>query len=57
MGCGVELACPLCIGIDFSLEHRAFLETYYWDDPPEEKLESIDNWLQQRMEELGYEHE
>ena len=54
MGCGVGLACPLCIGIDFSLEHRAFLETYYWDDPPEEKLESIDNWLQQRMEELGY---
>jgi hypothetical protein len=57
MGCGVGLACPLCIGIDFSLEHRAFLRTYYWDDPPEEKLESIDNWLQQRMEELGYEHE
>jgi hypothetical protein len=54
MGCGVDLACPLCIGIDFSLEHRAFLQTYYWDDPPEEKRKSIDDWLEQRMEELGY---
>ncbi|KAH8596747.1 hypothetical protein B0O99DRAFT_107893 [Bisporella sp. PMI_857] len=54
MGCGVELACPLCIGIDFSLEHRAFLRTYYWDDPPEEKQKSIDDWLRQRMGELGY---
>lgn len=54
MGCSVELACPLCIGIDFSLEHRAFLQTYYWDDPPEEEQKSIDNWLQQQMEELGY---
>lgn len=53
-GCGVDLACPLCIGIDFSLEHREFLNTYYWDDAPEEEQKSIDNWLEQRMEELGY---
>jgi hypothetical protein len=54
MGCGVGLACPLCIGIDFPLEHKAFLRRYYWDDPPEEEEESIKNWLQQRMDELGY---
>jgi hypothetical protein len=54
MGCGVSLACPLCIGIDFSLEHRAFLQEYYWKDPPEEEGKSMDDRLQQRMEELGY---
>lgn len=54
MGCGVELSCPLCVGIDFSLEHKEFLKTYYWDDPPEEKWNSINDRFQQRMEELGY---
>lgn len=54
MGCGVELTCPLCIGVDFSQEHKAFLKKYYWDSPPEEEAESMDNRVQQRMEELGY---
>jgi hypothetical protein len=54
MGCGVELACPLCMGTDFSQEHKGFLQEYYWHEPLEAEQRLVDDWLQQRLEEFGY---
>ncbi|KAI1440899.1 hypothetical protein F5Y02DRAFT_322575 [Annulohypoxylon stygium] len=30
MGCGVDLACPLCMGLDFSEYHKDVLEKHYY---------------------------
>jgi hypothetical protein len=54
MGCGVQLACPLYIGIDYSREHKEFLERYNWESAPEDEQNSMDDWLRERMDELGY---
>jgi len=54
MGCGVNLACPLCLGIDFSREHKAFLEKYYREPAPEDEEKDVNDWIQDRMDELGY---
>lgn len=54
MGCGVNLACPLCMGHDFLLEDKEYLKTHYWDEAPaddeEERRERVNN----RLAELGY---
>ncbi|KUJ19687.1 uncharacterized protein LY89DRAFT_772164 [Mollisia scopiformis] len=55
MGCGVDLACPLCMGLDFCLEHKEFLRRYYNEDQaPDEEQEAVDAWIQQRLDEFGY---
>ncbi|KAI1778007.1 hypothetical protein F4818DRAFT_332151 [Hypoxylon cercidicola] len=54
MGCGVDLACPLCMGIDFSAEHKAFLQEHYWDEAPEDEAEDMFTLIEERLEELGY---
>ncbi|KAI1379846.1 hypothetical protein F4677DRAFT_296407 [Hypoxylon crocopeplum] len=54
MGCGVELACPLCMGIEFSSNHEYFLETYYSREAPKDKAEDMLELLEERLEELGY---
>jgi hypothetical protein len=54
VGCGVSLVCPLCIGTEFSLRHKAFLKAYYWDEPPAEVEKSMNDEIRQRLKELGY---
>lgn len=54
MGRAVSLACPLCLGVDFCMEHKDFLQTYYWDDVPDDEAEEMDAWIQDRLDELGY---
>ncbi|KAI1205520.1 uncharacterized protein F4807DRAFT_442890 [Annulohypoxylon truncatum] len=54
MGCGVELACPLCMGTEFSLDHKYFLDTYYLVTPPESEAEEWKDNMHDRLEELGY---
>ncbi len=54
MGCGVDLACPLCLGLDFMREDKDLLQAYYWDEmPDEEKLARICRF-ERRLDELGY---
>ncbi|KAI0380662.1 hypothetical protein F5Y04DRAFT_281689 [Hypomontagnella monticulosa] len=54
MGCGVDLACPLCMGLRFSGIHRAFLQEYYWDKPSKYKAKEMREDLEDRLDELGY---
>ena len=54
MGCGVLLACPLCLGLDFMQRDKALLETYYWDPMPEEEAEARSRRFESRLKELGY---
>ncbi|KAL8946109.1 MAG: hypothetical protein Q9222_007451 [Ikaeria aurantiellina] len=54
MGCGVELACPLCMGLDFMAEDKEFLEKYYWEDPPDEEAAARKARLNARWTELDY---
>ncbi|KAL8768193.1 MAG: hypothetical protein Q9209_005502 [Squamulea sp. 1 TL-2023] len=55
MGCGVMLACPLCMGLDFMQEDKEFLHQYYWEDPPLEEEATRQARLVARWRELGYE--
>lgn len=57
MGCGVDLVCPVCIGLDVAREHKDFLQAYYTGDTPEDEQEKMDALLQARFDELGYEVE
>ena len=54
MGCGVNLACPLCLGLDFMREDKRLLQAYYWDELPKEEEEARDLRFEQRYQELGY---
>ncbi|KAI4860283.1 hypothetical protein F4820DRAFT_437303 [Hypoxylon rubiginosum] len=54
MSCGVDLACPLCIGVQISQSHKAFLEGYLDETPPEDEAEDMRKLLEERLEELGY---
>ena len=54
MGCGADLACPLCMGLDFMSTHKDFLEKYYWDPPPADEAASMEVALAVRKRELGY---
>ncbi|KAL9016620.1 MAG: hypothetical protein Q9185_006032 [Variospora sp. 1 TL-2023] len=54
MGCGVTLACPLCMGLEFMFEDKAFLEQYYWDEPSPDEKAARDARLRARWAELGY---
>ena len=55
MGCGVNLACPLCLGLDFMQEDKSLLEHYYWEGLPEEEEERArTHKFESRLKELGY---
>ncbi|KAL9628107.1 MAG: hypothetical protein Q9204_006107 [Flavoplaca sp. TL-2023a] len=54
MGCGVNLACPLCMGLDFMQEDKLFLQKYDWDAPPVEEEEAREAGISARLAELGY---
>ncbi|KAL8894932.1 MAG: hypothetical protein Q9192_003956 [Flavoplaca navasiana] len=54
MGCGVELACPLCMGLDFMQEDKEFLQEYYWDAPLADEKEARDARTSARLAELAY---
>jgi hypothetical protein len=54
MGCGVDLACPLCMGLDFAWDAKDFLNANYGEDPEEEELEQFNQESNERLEELGY---
>ena len=54
MGCGVDLACPLCLGLDFSQNDKVLLKTYYYDPMPKEEESARSRQLEQRLSELGY---
>lgn len=54
MGCGVMLACPLCMGLEFMDEDKAFLQKYYWEEPPAKEKAARDARLRARWAELGY---
>ncbi|KAI0128113.1 hypothetical protein F4776DRAFT_196628 [Hypoxylon sp. NC0597] len=54
MGCGVDLACPLCMGTEFSQRHKDFLQDNYWDEPPKDMAEDMLNTIEDRLAELGY---
>ncbi|KAI4283571.1 MAG: hypothetical protein L6R38_002055 [Xanthoria sp. 2 TBL-2021] len=54
MGCGVDLACPLCMGLDFMQEDKAFLQKYYRDGTPAKEEEARKARVSARLAELGY---
>ena len=54
MGCGVDLACPLCLGLDFMRRDKELLRAYYWDGLPEEEEKARSLRFRKRLEELGY---
>ncbi|OTB00524.1 hypothetical protein M426DRAFT_15332 [Hypoxylon sp. CI-4A] len=54
MGCGVDLVCPLCVGVDFCMDHKRFLERNYWNDPSEEEAADMKKLVEDRLNELGY---
>jgi len=54
MGCGVDLACPNCMGVEFALRDKEYLEKYYDKEPPESKLLARRARWDARLKELGY---
>lgn len=48
MGCGVLLACPLCMGIEFMQEDKEFCEKYYWEKAPLEEKAAREAGLRAR---------
>ena len=54
MGCGVDLACPLCLGLNFMREDKSLLEDYYWEGLPEEEECARRDRFESRLKELGY---
>ena len=54
MGCGVDLACPLCLGLDFMEEDKSLLEHYYYEGLPEEEERARNERFESRLKELGY---
>ena len=54
MGCGVDLACPLCLGLNFMLEDKSLLQADYWEGLPEEEERARSDRFESRLKELGY---
>ena len=54
MGCGVGLACPLCLGLEFMREDKRLLKKYYYDELPEEEERARSDRFESRLKELGY---
>jgi hypothetical protein len=54
MGCGVDLACPLCLGYRFCQKDKAVLQDYYWDSMPMEAFLARQKSWDDRLTELGY---
>ncbi|KAI1407541.1 hypothetical protein F5Y13DRAFT_205990 [Hypoxylon sp. FL1857] len=55
MSCGVNLACPLCMGMNFSRHHKWFLENCVHGEPPyENEEEDMRERVEDRLHELGY---
>ena len=54
MGCGVDLACPLCLGLKFMWEDKSLLEEFYWEGLPEEEERARRDRFDSRLKELGY---
>jgi ferredoxin-like protein FixX len=54
MGCGVDLACPQCLGWEFAREDKIYHEKYYLNKPPPEIFQERERRLRERCEELGY---
>ena len=56
MGCGVNLACRLCLGLNFMWKDKRLLGSYYHEGlplPEEEELARGDRF-ESRLKELGY---
>ncbi|KAI2606706.1 hypothetical protein GGR54DRAFT_620403 [Hypoxylon sp. NC1633] len=55
MSCGVDLACPLCIGVEFSQNHKNFLDHNLWNERLlEDEKRYMLELVEDRLEELGY---
>lgn len=54
IGDGVELACPLCMGLEFSWDMKGFLKRYYVTEPPKEESDRMKDKMKNRLKELGY---
>ena len=54
MSCGVDLACPLCMGIEFMLKDKEYLQKYVHHEAPSEEKEARDGRIDDRLRELGY---
>ena len=53
--CGVELACPVCLGIYLSLDHKWYLESYFFGNGPSHLGErAMEQKIIDRLTELGY---
>ena len=53
MGCGVELACPLCVGVALAQDHQEFLQANYLEVPDEDQ-KAMDEEVNDVLRELGY---
>ncbi|KAL9579221.1 MAG: hypothetical protein Q9212_005232 [Teloschistes hypoglaucus] len=54
MDCGVSLACPLCMGLEFMAIDEEYQEKYYRTEPPSEEEAARDKRFRNRLIELGY---
>jgi hypothetical protein len=54
MGCGVDLACPQCLGWEFALIDRAWHKRHYWDPASDDEQRQRDARVAERCAELGY---
>ena len=54
MGCLVDLACPLCQGLNFSMDDRAYHNEDHWVDPSEDVRKERQDRIEGRLAELGY---
>ena len=53
-GCGVNLVCPLCVGIGQAAERKGFLQRYYWHEAPDDEQEDVDRTVNECLGDLGY---
>ncbi|KAI4187957.1 MAG: hypothetical protein L6R41_002461 [Letrouitia leprolyta] len=54
MSCGVDLTCPLCMGLELMEDHQRFLQEHYWEGPPLDLKAEWDEELEERKAELGF---
>ena len=54
MGCGIGLACPSCLGLDFMKEDSELLRAYHWEEMPKEVEEAREKKMERRLERYGY---
>ncbi|KAI4865417.1 hypothetical protein F4820DRAFT_458211 [Hypoxylon rubiginosum] len=52
--CSVELACPLCMGLDISAKHQDFLEECDNYEESKDEANGMQRFLEERLTELGY---